>query len=62
MVWKALADLPKGSSLNRICFYDPVEDFLDSESWFIEWLERRMELREMYLLLLSLDFCEALSP
>lgn len=55
-MWKVLADFMNGSSLSLICFSDPVEDFLESESWLIEWLERRMEFLEMYLLLFSFDF------
>ena len=64
-VWKVLTVLTIDYSLKRICFYDPVEDLRESLSWFRELLERRIELREMYLLDLSFDLaecCDAFRP
>ena len=64
MVWKFFDDFVNDSSIVLICFYDPVEDFIDSQSGLIELLESLMEFLEMYLLLLSLSliFCDVLRP
>ena len=54
--------LLKESPQILICFYEPVEEFFPSESWFNELLENFIEFLEMNFDVFIFDFCDNLGP